>query len=521
MRYRLLAAGVLTAALSGQDVPPAAELDVQARRTAVGWATGVAGKFAIVSNTVISAYSLGQLAALTYEYDLSAASGMFRQAIGRLNAIPWEIFFDAQVPRLPVASFTGLWRMISTSLKKCDLTLAGLIDTQAFELRRNDERRNANNSVIAQIMALKRYEQDPDRTAQLADLVLEAGDPASIDFGGLELFLAKLRERSPELADDVFKHALDTVANAPSPSTLDLDKLGKYLFVDPFPDHRFRPDDLNLSRSYTVGGTSIYDLRALLMSANPDLVGTYIDTLRQMKFDDARRAMNGIADERTTRQIGPLIDFGEASAALASGDIESVIRLTNRVQPGGVKRAMLYAGIVAKTPSPQHEGYVALATRDVQSLPAEFRTAMFSVLAVALLEQKNPERAYSILQEIVVALNDARVNPRQGRFDPAGIRGISSESSQGVGSTTDIPSIPLGTNRFYMVIDTGEGRFGYELSVPGVSIFTFPGALKQAQALDPLRLEALVSGVRDDTKQAEACVALAELRFRNLGTTTR
>lgn len=604
MRYRVFAAGLIIASVAlAQDTPPDPAL---ARRLTVGWATGVAGRFVTVSNPVVSAHSLARLAALTCEYDRNAASGMMRQAITRLNAIPANIFFDEQVPRLPIASFTGLWKMISASVKKCDPSLTGLIDTQAFELRRNDERRNANSSVIAR--ALNLHEEDPERAAQLGDLMLDASDPASIDFGGLEFFLVKLRERAPELADDVFRHALETIVSAPSPGMLDLDELGKYLFVDPYPDHVPRPDVLNLFRSFGIGGVSVYDFRHVRMGANPDVISAYIDALRKMveqsltspavspansryeptvaysltlqlsahareldlesanaltellpkistsyaafiaatlradpppivderanrrqrvraivaairrkRFEDARREMNSVGDEPTTRQLSLLIDFAEASAALSRGDIEAAIRLTNRIQPGGVKRGMLYASLISKVPAPQHESYVSLGARDAQSLPPEFRAAVFSALSVALLEQKNPERAYTLMKEIVEALNEARVNPRQGRFDPRRLRGIKSESTQGASSTTDVPSIPLGINRFYMVIDTGENRLNYEIAVPGVTVFSLAETLKQAEALDPQQLESLILSVRDEAKQADAYLAIAELRFKKVG----
>lgn len=614
MRYRVFAAGLLVIALTGQEAVPQdpEQAAIRARTNAAGWAAGVAERFATLSNTVVSTYALERLASLACADDPNAASGIFRRAASRMGSIPPQIFFDDRVPRLPIASFTRLWQTAMADAKECNPALSALFDTEAFARRRSEERQYANNSAISR--ALNRYEEDPERAAQLADLVLDAGDPVSIDFGGLEFFLAKLRERSPELADDVFRHALDTVVAAPAPGMLDLDELGKYLFLDPYPDHVGRPDELNLFRAFTVGNVSVYDFRVIRESANPDLVGAYIDALRQMveqaltpqpgnplannryeptvayslalqlsahareldlesvntlnqlllkidtstsaqvralliippevtderavrrrrireivtavrrnRFEDARRAINGVGDERTTRQLVPLIDFAEASAALSRGDIAATASLTNRMQPGGVKRGMLYAGIVFKLPNPQHESYVATGARDAQSLPPEFRAAVFSAIAAALLEQNNPERAYSILREIVAALDEARINPRQGRFDPRSLRGIRTESSQGAGSTTDVPSIPLAFHRFYLVIDTGESRVNYELAVSGVSTFSLPGVIRKAQALDPTRLEALVTNVRDEWKQAEALLAIAELRFpmREVSAVTR
>jgi hypothetical protein len=550
-------------------------------------------------------YALEKLAALTCKQDQSVGTGMFRQATSRMGSIAPDAFYDEKLPRLPVASFTRLWQMMIADAKLCDPALPAVLDTNAFKRRRAEERQQANSSVIAR--AMDRYEEDPDRAAQLMDFLLEAGDPTAIDFGGIENFLAKLRERAPELGDDVFRHAAETIANAPAPGMADLNVLGKYLFVDGR-DWK-RPDQLNLFQSYAVGSASVFDFGLVRVSANEDLVGAYIDALQQMveqalkpqtdnpiansrydatvayslvrqmvgharqlefdsadkltellpkvntgnaaqvaalpqttpdssdalaerrrriravitairrkKFADARREMNSVGDELTTRQIVPLIEFAEAAAALSAGDLNSASSLTNQLRPGGVKRGLLYAGIVSRMPGPQHEGYVSLVSRDAQSTPPEFRAAIFSALAVALLEQNNPERAYTMLKEVVDAWNEARVNPRQGRFDPRRLRGTKNESSQGAGSTTDVPTIPLGINRFYMVIDTGENRINYELAVPGVAIFTLQGALKKAQALDLRRLESLIESLRDDTKQAEAYLAIAELRFKPVAT---
>lgn len=417
MRYRLLLAGLLAASIAAQDAGQ--EQAIKVRRNAVEWATGVAGRFATVSNTVVSAYALQRLAAATCAHDRNAATGMFRQAASRMGSIPSQIFFDEQTPRLPIASFTGLSRMVMGAAKQCDPSLPGVLDTESFTRRKQDERQYANNSVVSQ--AMNRYDTDPDRAAQLVELVLEAGDPGTIDFGAVELFLAKLRERSPELGDDVFRRALETVIGAPSPGTGDLGTLGKYLFVDA--GQWQQPDEQNLFRSVAIGNSTIYDFRRVRMSANPDLVNAYIDALRRMvlqastpqpnnplatirydatvayslaiqmlkhardlelsaaetlqqvmprmytntaaqvetaigslspdpqsdiaadrnrrvrdilndlrrgKFDDARREMNGIGDIPTTRQVAPLIDFAE-------------FMKPHLIQPGGVKRALLYA----------------------------------------------------------------------------------------------------------------------------------------------------------------------------------
>ena len=189
MRY--ITAGLLTASfLFGQSAPvqppaPAEDPEVKARRFAVSWAAGIAGRFSTTPNAVVSAHSLVRLGALTCKYDQNAASAMFRQAASRMGSIPSQIFTDEQAPRLPVASFTGLSRMTMAAAKACDPSLPGVLDTEAFERRRKEERQYATNSVVTQ--AMNRYDTDPDRAAQLVDFVLEAGDPGAIDFRLAEL----------------------------------------------------------------------------------------------------------------------------------------------------------------------------------------------------------------------------------------------------------------------------------------------------------------------------------------------
>lgn len=114
------------------------------------------------------------------------------------------------------------------------------------------------------------------------------------------------------------------------------------------------------------------------------------------------------------------------------------------------------------------------------------------------------------MSDVVRALNDARTAPRRARFDPRAIR---EGSAAGAGSGTDVSAIPFGENRFYQVVDTGTARFNYALSVPGVSTFSLAGALRQAGTFDPQRLESLIQNLRDESRQAEAYLAIAELRF--------
>jgi hypothetical protein len=579
----LLLAVLVGATLRGQGPNPA--------RDTVNWAVGIASQFALVSNPVVSIHSLARLGQLTCEQDRSAAAGMFRQAIIRINTIPADIFFDDKVPLLPISSFSGLWRMVATDAVKCEPGLALLINTPAFEQRRNDERQRATNSLIAR--ATNRFPDDPERAAQLMDLLLTAGDPGAMDYDALELFLAQLRDRAPELGDQVFGKAVDTVVTAPIPSADALNLLGKYLFVDPGQWHL--PDVRNLFKELPVGGSTLFDFRRLRSSASPEAVGLFVQALVRLtgstvrydttiayglafqtlmharelelavagdlerllpqlaaysnaavaaavggtvpdpdgetsrrsqrvrevltavarkRFADARVRLSAVADAATTRQLEPVVDFAEAAAAITAGELQRAVQLTNSIQPGGVKRSLLYAGIVTVADPRIGDGLLGLATKDTNDLPSEFRAAMFCALSVALLD-RNPDGVLSMLQDAVVALNAARVAPRQARFDPRRTRSTTG-SAPGAGATTDVVGIPQAVHRFFELIDTGQNRHNYELVVPGVALFTLPEVILRAQTIDPQRLEVLASGLRDANKQAEALLAVAQLRFKKV-----
>ncbi|MEO8100252.1 MAG: hypothetical protein ABI811_21300 [Acidobacteriota bacterium] len=564
---------------------------------AINWARGIAGQFANLSNPVVSGYSLAKLGTLVCDYDRLNASVIFSQAIARINTVQVSFFIDPKTPLLPIASFTGLWKMVAASALKCDPSLASLVDTPSFELRKTDERQQANNNVIQS--AMDRYIDDPDRGAQLVELVLEAGEPLVIDYAFVELFLAKLRERAPELGDQVLLKALDTVTGAPAPSATALNVLGKYLFVN----RRLRdePDVDNRFRDIQLANSVVTDFGSVRYSANPETVEAYIQALIKLindassatlagktlatanydptvvyamaiqlqghakdlelasadalaraaaslqtsttalaalssapdpytpgaaertryvrdtftamsrkRFDEARMTASRIGDANTTRQLNPLIDYAEALAAFSSSDVETAIRYANAIRPGGVKRAMLYAGLVAKTNFTIGDPLANLLQRDAQVLPAEFRAAMLCALANALLRQHRPDQAYQLLSQIGMALNDARTAPRRARFDPARLRRVSS----GAGGGTDVDSIPLGTNRFFAVVDTGQSRLNFDITVPGVSIFTLPRVLAGAGEIDVNRLQAVVAGLRDETERAAALTAIAELRLK-------
>jgi hypothetical protein len=308
----------------------------------VSWATASAERYSKFTNPVVSAYAYGRLGAIVCPHDKYAGSALFRQAITRMEAIKTEIFLDPMVRVLPVASFTGLFKSISTNAILCDATLKGLTEADSFKQRLANERAAANNTVLG--IALKRIEADPDRASQLAELVLEAGDPNTIDFDGMTGFLAKLRERSAELGDEVFLHSLENILAQPVRSTANLNVIGKFLFVSV--QLRPRPDVQNLAEGTPFANTTHYWFQTTRETANTDLVTVYIQGLVRMINDSLNPIPNDLRQNAqfnatTTIYLAQLLK--RQAAVLEPGVLEELDSAVQRlrVTMGGGQNAPL------------------------------------------------------------------------------------------------------------------------------------------------------------------------------------
>lgn len=572
------------AALLGQDAPP---VEPPVSPQMVQSAAAQVSRFERYTNPAVSTHAIASLAAQVCEHDPNTGSGLFRRAMARLNDTSDSLFVDEQSPVLPISSFTGLWKMVTSAAVKCDPTLAALVDVERVKVRMATERQQANTSVLPK--ATLRIAADPERAAQLADLVLTVSDTEALDFTSLGRFMAQLRERAPELGDRTFTKAVNTLASAASPSTPALDELGKYLFVNV--SLRDRPDELNLFTSMSVQSSTVTNFSSTRYSTNPEVVEAYVGAIlkiaqkpnyvanydatvlyvvasqtepraremqletrdlsaimtriatsaglqirsgpgvdvpvdtpevrrqraagevltavRGKRFSEARQSLTRVDDEEARGQLETLIKFGEAAQVVAAGDAVEGSRLSNAVRPGGLKRGLLYAGIVAGG-GDISRSVIGLALEDAKVLPAEFRAAVLIALADALIKT-DPERSYSVFRTIVEALNAARASPRQARFDPRQSR---NPGKQGVGAATDIPYIPLSTSRFYEVVDVRGSRHSFDLGVPNVNVFTLPSLLLRSEKLDYRRLEATVLDLRGEKEQAAALLALVESRLK-------
>jgi len=580
----ILALALVTASAQQK---PAAPLAADDPADTLAWAAALAGRFREMHNPVIRAHAVGRVAALVCNQDQGAGTTLFREALADVDLLPDDAFSDSRQV-LPVSSLSGLWKSLLPAAARCDPALARFVTGDRIQARLADERQHANYFLS---VAKGSLIDTPDRAAQLAEAALDAGDPAAFNMPLLTRFLSELRDRAPDLADDLFPKALDFVASASNPSPALLAELGKYLFTAP--QLLERPDKDLAQQSYRIGNSAVPMLTATRHSANPEDVKAYLDSavtvlkanasayydpvmayaigfqmlpkandLAPSLVDPLQRAMTAIESlvasytgviqsayggsgspdpeggeaaprrDRTVRdvfraigahrfdrardlqrsldppavrgQVASLIDFAEAAQAISQRDTDRASRLANGLH-GGVKRGLLYAGIIATAGGDVARNEFQLAMQDSELLPSEQRVGVLSAITQAMLGV-DVESALLALNQLVIASNDATAEPRRERFEPRLI-GKSAPSS-------DSPLILLGRRGVYEVVDAGRNRERFPLTVPGVEALSLPAVVQSARPVDPARLEAILLELRDENQQAAALTALVALRLK-------
>ena len=248
---------------------------------ALEWTIAQRSRIGQMKNPVVVAHGTGGLAALVCRHDPVTAAGLFREAIAASLSIADGAFTQRGTTVLPAASFTGLWKYVSSAALKCDPALADASASERARQRMEKERRDANSTLSRAYAMLSADRSDQnDRTAQIANAALDAGDPETLDIGVLTLLLSQLRERAPDLADDVFLRALDFVNSAVVPDPANLQELGKFLFTSP--KKLDRSDIEQAGDSEQVAGTTVENLTATRNSTNPDDVQAYIEAAIHM-----------------------------------------------------------------------------------------------------------------------------------------------------------------------------------------------------------------------------------------------
>ncbi len=236
-----------------------------------------------------------------------------------------------------------------------------------------------------------------------------------------------------------------------------------------------------------------------------------LSAIRGKRIEEARRLVPAVDDQADRQQLLELIDFGEGAAAIGAKDISRAVQAAGQSR-AGVKRSMLYAGLMANATAEIASQQVDLLARDAAVVPAEFRTLVLSLGAGALFG-RDPERALTVLNDAVTALNAS--GSRKARYDPATRRTV---FTGGAATGTDVPVIRYGETQLLETVDAGGSRTGgirmnFELSAPGATTYTVPAAVKAAKGVDYRRIEGTVLGLRDEWRQAQALLALVELRL--------
>jgi hypothetical protein len=584
----LSALGANAAAQEGGAAPRKAEQE----RRSVEWAVALGGRFRQLHDPVVSAYALGRLAETVCAKDPGAGAELFRGSLERLRLLTPAAFTSAR-RRLPVASFTALWKYLTPAAAKCAPELQQLADGDRAKAKMLEERQQAPENLR---QAFSLVASDPDRAAQLAKAAISASDPTLLDIPTLTLFLSSLRDRAGDVADEFFPDALDFLASAPQPSPGLLLELGKYLFTAP--KYRDVPDVEQASDIHQVGNASIADFTANRKSASSDDIHEYIDAalkvltatndtyydpvaayaiafqmlpkaedaapdladkLREAlsqivqlagssvsqvqaalggsqaadpeggegprkrdrlvgrvlaaagmrQFSEARDMLKGVDDLPVRSQVATLIDFADSAAAMEKKDVQWSFTLANTLR-GGVKRSLLYAGLVAASRNRDEAlGYLALGLRDTELLPAEQRMLTTAGLAGAML-RIDAESGLNAMNHFVRAANDAYTSPREGRFDPQVARKLTPGKAT---SFTDSSLILANSRCLCEAVDTGAGRHNFQLKVPGVEATQLAGIVQHASTVDTGRIEAILLGLRDETLMASGLNALAAQRL--------
>ncbi len=588
---------LFTRGSSAQDQQPAALESAKEKRddsrSNLEKALALGDRFRLFHDPVVATYALAELAGQVCSRDHVAGSDLFRDSLLRLRSLTPKSFTSAQ-HRLPIPSFTLLWNAVTPKALKCAPELADLIDTERAKAKMREERQQANDDVRNAFSLVK---PDPDRAAQLVETALSASDPTVLDIPTVTFFLSQLRDRAPDVSDDLFPEVLDFIASTKQPSPGLLLELGEYLFTAQ--QYREALDVMQESESHQVGSTSIPNFNANRKSSSSDDIHDYIDAAVKVmtatndpyydpvpayaigfqllpKVDDyapelsdklrdamtlvseqagsaatqvqaavagsgmadteggegarnsdrvvgrvlamasskhfaeARDLTQKIDDSSTGYQVKSLIDFAESAAALGKKDAQQAFAFANTLR-GGVKRALLYAGMTAAGRDLEEAlSYFGLGIRDTDLLPAEQRMVTTTAMMSAILP-RDTESGLLALSLFVQAANDADTSPHKGRFEPDVVRKIYSATAS---AFTDSSLILINSRCFCEVVDTTRGRHTFGLKVPRVQAFGLPVDGLTLSGVDIERLEAVLAGLRDENLLSTELMAIAALRLK-------
>ena len=187
------------------------------------WAIGLSGRFRLLHNPVVAAHAEATLAGIVCSKDGAAGAELFHPLLKQFA------------------------------------------DADALRANMDAELRPANDKLET---AMEVIDCNPDRAAQLADAAITASESGILDCGLLTQLLWRLRDRSLDLADDLFPEALNFVTSVPAPDTSLLLEIGKYLFKAP--KHLSESDREEQNEVFEIDQSSVANFTATWISTDPD-----------------------------------------------------------------------------------------------------------------------------------------------------------------------------------------------------------------------------------------------------------
>jgi hypothetical protein len=544
---------------------------------AINWTSALREPLQHLTNHVTSTYGIASLAAVICPADQSIGADMFREALAGLNELPGASFHDSQKV-LPVATFSGLWKVVMGPGVKCDPSLPQPNDEA--RAKRESERREAS-SYLEQA----KVTDDPDRAAQLAQAAMEAGDPYAFDISSITFFLIEFRVRAPDLADDLFERAVAFTLEAEIPNIDGLAELGNYLYVAPtfagksepvhnrtsyqvnnstFSNWQGDHDDMNLDAAEAYIG-AVADLFANnSAAATTDPVAAY--ALAYQLLPKARDLGLGQADalekfvgqmesQYSTVAAGVAADLGGEpaspnnpsgfshlvaliKAAMAAGRFTEAREILTRVDGASVKsligsvidfaeaeratrakdydRAMSLAG---KLPGGAKRAllYAGVAATSSNSL-----TALFALhLGIGDADLLSYEQRIATLSALGTAVSAVDRDETQAvlslliaSMNDADRNPRKLRFDPKNSFELDSPRVLCGTGGFHESIQGLQGRQSFPLKVAGVNAFSLADFIAQAKGVDFMRLEASVELLRNELQLTKGYLALARLRLK-------
>lgn len=575
LKTGLVCAVAVTACLFAQDASPALA-DLAAANDAISWAAGLREPMRRMTNPVVTAYGIASLAALICPADKGVGSDLFHEALTDLNNLPGNVFQDSR-RALPVATFSGMWKMVVGPGLKCDPTLPPPSDNA--RQRRELERREASA-----FLAQAKFTDDYERAAQLAQAALEAGDANQVDVTPVTTFLIQFRDPAPDLADDVFQRAIGFVTAAEIPNIRTLADLGNYLFLDAALKRGSEP--IVNRTNYSVNGSTFALWNSDHENVNPDMVAAYIGAVADVLARQDYSAIDPVAAYAAAYQLLPkardleldeadrlqkAVDQMQAQNAGVAGAVEAKLGAQGGTGAGqsnfarlmALIRAAMNAGKFTQARDLLRE-VDGVSTRSRIAAIIDFNEAAYAtrgkdsdralqlagglaggvklglLFAGILATSPDPVTALSALH---LGVKDAELLSYEQRMAllpalGAACMKVDAEESlsvlrQIIGAYNDANVSPrkarfapwdtgvfdgrrivFGPAGFTEVIHTGTRQQSFSLKAPGVTAFSLEAFIAQAKDLDFPQLAAAIGELHNELQLTKGYLALAGLRLK-------